>query len=91
MNYNKPIHERYGDRLFEFLLRDRHEDDAKPPAFIYQIKERMTEGRFINKLRSNCYFKVEFKPSLMERKKIVVMGRKVMHNNIGSNWHGKLI
>ena len=37
MYYKRPLNERYGDRYFEYMLRNRHEDDLPPPPYIYQI------------------------------------------------------
>ena len=51
------MNERYGDRYFEYMLRNRHEDDLPPPAYIYQIGDgtfnEIENNKFIKKLRSN--------------------------------------
>jgi hypothetical protein len=52
INYNRPLVEVYGDRYFEYILRNRFEEDLKPPAYIYQIGKKFSESRVIDKIKS---------------------------------------
>lgn len=53
INYNRPLVEIYGERYFEYILRNRFEEDLKPPAYIYQIGNKFSESRVIDKIKSN--------------------------------------
>ena len=54
--YKKPTEERYGDRYFEYSLRNRFEEDIPPPPYIYQIDSgthaQVESSKFIFKLMS---------------------------------------
>lgn len=40
LEYEEPLEKRYGDRYFEYILRDRYKDDDKRTrAFLYQIRK----------------------------------------------------
>jgi hypothetical protein len=55
INYNRPLVEVYGDQYFENTLRNRFEENLKPPAYIYLIKDKFTDAKVISKLRSNYF------------------------------------
>lgn len=47
----------YGDRYFEYMLRNRFEEDLKPPAFIYQIgHKKFSESRAVETIKSTPLF-----------------------------------
>ena len=56
--YNRPLVERYGDRYFEYMLRNRYEEDLPLTNYVYRIdkstREWAEKDKFITKLRSNC-------------------------------------
>lgn len=54
INFNRPLVERYGDRYFEYLLRNRFEEDFQPPVFVYQIGGQFTDSKAIERIRSKC-------------------------------------
>jgi hypothetical protein len=40
IEYRQPLNKKYGNRYFEFLMRDRYKDEKKSNnAFVYQIKK----------------------------------------------------
>lgn len=56
---------------------DEPEFNHKSP-FIYQIKEKLSDTKFISKIKSNHMIKSGMKCNLLERNKIVVKGRNKM-------------
>jgi len=38
------------------MLRNRFEEDIKPPAYVYQIGKKFSESRVIDKIKSNSLF-----------------------------------
>jgi hypothetical protein len=54
INYQRPLVEIYGDRYFEYILRNRYEEDLKPPPYIYNLRSRPPpQPKVISRLRSN--------------------------------------
>ena len=52
INYNKPLVERYGDKYFEYILRNRFEDDLKPPPYIYLLSgKKFSDTKVISKIK----------------------------------------
>lgn len=67
--YKKPLVEKYGDRYFEYFLRDRFEDDFPPPIYIHQIKSDgqaavANNDKFIAKLKSKHISILEIHPNI---------------------------
>jgi hypothetical protein len=57
INYTKPLVEKYGDHYFEFILRNRFEDDLKPPPYIYLVSDKkFSDTRAISKIKRNSFF-----------------------------------
>jgi hypothetical protein len=55
--YNKPLIQLYGDRYFEFILRNRFQDEPVAPAYVRLIKPGMqaetgSQDRFMGRLKS---------------------------------------
>lgn len=56
INYNKPLVERYGDHYFEYILRNRYEEDFKPQPYVYLLSEqKFADTKTISKIRSNLF------------------------------------
>lgn len=56
INYNKPLIEKLGGKYFECILRNRYLDEPEynnKSSFIYQIKEKLADTKFISKIKSN--------------------------------------
>lgn len=69
MYYKKPLVEKYGDRYFEFLLRNRYEEDFPPPVYIHQIKSELharnaNNDKFISKIKSKLNINIEIHPNI---------------------------
>ena len=77
--YKKPIDERYGDRYFEYSLRNRYEEDIPPPPYIYQIDQsthkQVEKNQFISKLISKIFIYIEMHPALKNRKMLCLKGK----------------
>jgi hypothetical protein len=57
--YNKPLVQLYGDRYFEFILRNRFQDEPVAPPYIHFIKHGMqadlaNKDRFMGRLKSTA-------------------------------------
>ena len=76
INYKKPLVEKCGDRYFQYILRNRYEEDLKVPHYIYQIKDKMTENKVISKLRSKNSFIKNINPILLNESKWYSMEEK---------------
>lgn len=72
VEHKKPLIQKYGDRYFEYLLRNRYEDECPPPSYNYQLDTNshklIEKDEFIKKLRTQY-------PSLKNRKKFVLKGK----------------
>lgn len=43
LEYKEPLEKRYGDKYFEYILRDRYKDeDKKSRQFLYQLRKSDT-------------------------------------------------
>lgn len=63
------------------MLRNRYMDEPQynpKSPYIYQIKEKMSDTKFISKIKSNYYIILDMKSNFMERNKIVIKGRNKM-------------
>ena len=59
------------------MLRNRYMDEPEfnhKSPFIYQIKEKLSDTKFISKIKSNFMSKTGMKCNLLERNKIVLKG-----------------
>lgn len=78
--YKKPLVEKYGEKYFEYFLRNRYEDDFPPPVYIHQIRSEVqaknaNNDKFISKVKSKASYILEIHPNIKNFEKLVVKGR----------------
>ena len=78
INYNKPLVERYGDHYFQYLVRNRFEDDLKPPPYIYLLSgKKFSDTKAISKIKCTLLSNIDHRPDIRERQKMMLKGRKI--------------
>lgn len=59
------------------MLRNRYEEDLKPPAYIYQIGKKFSESRAINSIKRINLSYIGYRPDIHEKEMIVIKGKKM--------------